>query len=289
MSNIVQRLLLFFLGVPAVVAIVFFFPQYNHGAAIFFVLAFCGGCAFELSQLFKARGVVAHPAAFVAVGAGIPAAAYCGGLLGSSDKLLGSCLGIVMAASLALVACFMPFAFSRNETDIRAVSPRSSALAFAIAYPGILGSIIVLIASEPTYATESLLTFALLCFGNDSIAWLVGVTMGKHRGIFPVSPNKSVEGFVVGMLASVGVAFACSALFPSAMAASWWELLVLGLLVGAAAICGDLFESSLKRSASIKDSGSAIPGRGGCLDSFDSLLFSAPIFYGLSLLMGLFR
>ncbi len=63
----------------------------------------------------------------------------------------------------------------------------------------------------------------------------------------------------------------------------------MGSAIGAAVIVGDLFESALKRSAGIKDSGSAVPGRGGFLDSFDSLLFAAPVFYGLSLLFGFFR
>jgi phosphatidate cytidylyltransferase len=288
MSNLVQRLLLFFIGVPAACAVIIFLPQFNHGASVLVILAFTGGCAIELSRLFKARDIAAPELAFALLGVALPAGAYIGGLLGGPSVLLGSCLGLALASSLALVASFLPFAFYRSE-DLHEVLPRSGALAFAVAYPGLLGAIIVLIASEPRYATESLLTFALLCFGNDSFAWLVGVTIGKHRGLVSVSPNKSLEGFAGGMLASVGVAFACSALFPEALAASWWELLALGLLVGGAAICGDLFESALKRSASIKDSGSAVPGRGGFLDSFDSLLFAAPVFYGLSLLMGFFR
>jgi phosphatidate cytidylyltransferase len=288
MSNLAQRLLLFFLGVPAVVAVILFLPECNHGAAALVVIAFAGGCSIELSRLFRSRGIAAPAFAFAAAGSVVPAGAYIGGLIEGPSILLGSSIGIIVAAGIALIACFLPFALSRAEA-IHEVLPRSSALAFAVVYPGVLGSIIVLIASEPRYASESLLTFALLCFGNDSIAWLVGVTMGKHRGIVPVSPNKSVEGFIGGMLASVGVAFACSALFPAALSAVWWELLALGALVGAAAVFGDLFESALKRSASIKDSGSAVPGRGGFLDSFDSLLFAAPVFYGLSLLFGLFR
>jgi phosphatidate cytidylyltransferase len=288
MSNLAQRLLLFFLGVPAVSAVILFLPQLNHGASVLVVIAFTAGCALELSRLFEARDIAAPRLAFVSIGVALPAGAYVGGLLGGPSILLGSCLGVVVASSLALVASFLPFALYRTE-DLHEVLPRSSALAFAVAYPGLLGAVIVLIASEPRYATESLLTFALLCFGNDSIAWLVGVTVGKHRGLVPVSPNKSLEGFIGGMLATVGVAFGCRALFPEALDASWWELLALGLLVGASAIFGDLFESSLKRSASIKDSGKAVPGRGGFLDSIDSLLFAAPVFYGLSLLMGLFR
>lgn len=288
MSNLLQRLLLFFLGVPAVIAVIVFLPEFNHGAAVLIILVFTGGCSLELSRLFRSRGIKADPASFFALGLGLPAGTYAGGLIGGPQTLTGACLGLVVAAGIILVVLFVRFAFVDKE-GIPEILSRSSALAFACVYPGLLGSLIVLIASEPRHATLSLLSFAVLAFGNDSIAWLVGVTIGRHRGIVPVSPNKSVEGFAGGMCATIGLAFACSALFPEAFVASWWEILVLGLADGSAVIVGDLFESSLKRSAAIKDSGSSVPGRGGFLDSFDSLLFSAPVFYGLSLLMGLFR
>jgi phosphatidate cytidylyltransferase len=288
MSNLLQRLLLFFIGVPAIIAVILFLPEFNHGAAVIIILVFTGGCSLELSRLFRSRGIKADPASFFALGIGLPAATYAGGLIDGPHTLTGACLGLVAAAALILVVLFVRFAFVHKE-DIPEVLSRSSALAFACMYPGFLGSLIVLIASEPRYATLSLLCFAILAFGNDSIAWLVGVTVGRHRGIVQVSPNKSVEGFIGGMCATIGLAFACSALFPEAFVAAWWEVLVLGLLDGLAVIVGDLFESSLKRSVAIKDSGRFVPGRGGFLDSFDSLLFSAPVFYGLSLLMGLFR
>jgi phosphatidate cytidylyltransferase len=288
MSNILQRILLFFLGVPSVIALIVFLPQLNHGAAVLVISIFTGGCALELSELFRARGIGANPAHFIALGAGLPASAYLGGLLGGASVLSGACLGLVIVSGAALLASFARFAFI-SESAIPEALPMASALGFAAVYPGFLGAIIVLIASEPRHATESLLTFCVLAFSGDSFAWLVGVTLGRRRGIVAVSPNKSLEGFIGGMLAPVGMAFACAAIFPDAFAVQWWEVLVLGLLVGAAVIFGDLFESSLKRSAGIKDSGSAVPGRGGFLDSFDSLLLSAPVFYGISLLMGLFR
>jgi len=288
MSNLIQRLLLFFLGVPAVLALVVFLPQLNHAAAVFIIVVFSGGCAFELAHLFKARGIPAKPPLFVALGSLIPLGAYAGGLLGNASFLSGACSGLLLVAGALLLAFFARFAFVR-EASIHEAIPGASALAFSALYPGFFGSIIVLIASEPRYATESLISFCLLAFSSDSFAWLVGVTLGKHRGISAVSPNKSLEGFAAGMLAPAGMVFACAAVFPEAIRAAWWELLVLGLVVGAALIVGDLFESAIKRSAGTKDSGSAVPGRGGFLDSFDSLLFAAPFYYGLSLLFGFFR
>jgi phosphatidate cytidylyltransferase len=287
-SNILQRLLLFFIGLPAVLAMILLLPQFNHGAAVAMIVAFCGGCALELSRLFKARGIAASPAAFIALGSGIPASAYLGTLLGGGSALAGASLALALAAGAGLVALFVPFAFAAAD-DIKEVLPRANALSFAAAYPGLLGAFIVLIASEPRYATASLISFCIIAFGNDSLAWLVGSTLGRRRGIVAVSPNKSVAGFIGGMGGSVAAAFGCGALFPEAAAGPWWAALLFGLAVGAAVIVGDLFESALKRSAGIKDSGSVVPGRGGFLDTFDSLLFAAPVFYGLSLLLGYFR
>jgi phosphatidate cytidylyltransferase len=288
MSNLVQRLLLFFLGVPAVIAVILFLPQYDHLAAVLATLVFTGGCARELAGLFRMRDIQIRSPLAMAFGILIPLCTYLGGLLAGDEHFAGACIGLLTATAAMILASFTSFAFAR-EGSIRGAISKASALAFLALYPGILGSFIVLIASEPLYATESLLSFCILAFSCDSAAWLFGMTLGRHRGVFAVSPNKSVEGFLAGLAASAGMAFACAWLFPEAIRASSWQLLVLGLVVGLTSILGDLFESAIKRSARAKDSGSAVPGRGGFLDSFDSLLFSAPVFYGLSFLFGFFR
>ncbi len=288
MSNFIQRLLLFFLGIPFVYTVVVLLPQFNHGVAVLVVLVFVGGCALELAAFFKTKGIVANPILFMILGVGLPVAAYIGGLLGGDSVLTGACLGLVLVMGIILIASFTELAFVKVD-GIAEVLPRAAALGFVAVYPGLFGAIIVLIASEPRYATASLLTFCILSFGNDSLAWLVGITLGRRRGIVAVSPNKSIAGFIGGICGSVGTAFGCAILFPHAINAPWWTVLAFGLAVGVAVIVGDLFESALKRSAGIKDSGSTVPGRGGFLDTFDSLLFAAPVFYGLSLLLGYFR
>ena len=94
-----------------------------------------------------------------------------------------------------------------------------------------------------------------------------------------VSPNKSRIGFLGGFLASPAVVVLFSYLLRDLVTVSTVRAILFGVVVGAAAILGDLVESALKRSASIKDSGQIIPGRGGLLDSIDSPLFAAPFFY----------
>ena len=115
------------------------------------------------------------------------------------------------------------------------------------------------------------------------------MTIGRRRGIVAVSPKKSIEGFIGGMCGSVGTAFGCAALFPRAIDAVWWTVLVFGLAVGATVIVGDLFESALKLIGGNQGFRQHRTRARGFLDTFDSLLFAAPVFDGLSLLLGYFR
>jgi phosphatidate cytidylyltransferase len=292
LKNVVQRLLLFFLGLPILVGIVLLLPQAKHGAIVVIILVFTGGSGIELARLYRQRGIAMKNVTAVAISLAAPVCAYVGSLLegaGSGGGGPFSAIGALsLGGALATLVAFAPFAFVSKD-GIEAVIARASALGFVAIYPGILGAFVVLIASEPPRAAESLLCFCILIFGNDSLAWLAGTTIGRTRGIVAVSPNKSLAGFIAGMTGSMGLALICPLLFPESMNVHWSQLLALGAVVGAAGIIGDLFESALKRSAGTKDSGNLVPGRGGFLDSYDSLLFAAPFFYGLTLLMGLFR
>lgn len=117
----------------------------------------------------------------------------------------------------------------------------------------------------------------ILLFGTwagDTIAYLVGKKMGKTKLAPRLSPGKTIEGAAGGLLGSLLGAVLTNTLLP---AAPWYVAAGLGLMVGTFGILGDLFESSLKRTAGIKDTGGIIPGHGGVLDRFDSMLFAAPV------------
>jgi phosphatidate cytidylyltransferase len=125
----------------------------------------------------------------------------------------------------------------------------------------------------PDYA---FLAIAVAWIG-DAFAYFFGVHWGKHK-LFPwVSPKKSVEGGIAGLLGSIIAIFLAKNLF--ALDLSNGHTLILGFLLGIGGGLGDLSESVLKRDAQVKDSGNSLPGHGGFLDKIDSLLFIVPILY----------
>jgi phosphatidate cytidylyltransferase len=124
------------------------------------------------------------------------------------------------------------------------------------------------------YTVISVLSMIWIC---DTAAYHVGMAIGRHK-LFPrVSPNKSWEGAVAGFVFAILAAVAAKYLVLGYLRVG--DAVVLGLIVGTLGQLGDLFESLLKRDAGVKDSSHLLPGHGGVLDRFDSLLFVAPAAY----------
>lgn len=119
-----------------------------------------------------------------------------------------------------------------------------------------------------------LMWFALLgTWASDSFAYLTGRCCGKHPMAPHISPHKTMEGLAGGVAGTLVVCLLYSAYFGFPLGSG----AVLGVLIAVAAPLGDLFESFLKRTCDVKDSGQLLPGHGGMLDRFDSLLFVAPV------------
>ncbi len=121
---------------------------------------------------------------------------------------------------------------------------------------------------------------------NDSFAYLTGSLFGRHRLFERVSPKKSWEGFIGGNIFALGAAYLMSILDQplsnflvgnDGSSLELWQWLVFAQIVVVFGTLGDLVESLLKRTLGVKDSGAAIPGHGGWLDRFDSLIFAAPV------------
>jgi phosphatidate cytidylyltransferase len=122
-------------------------------------------------------------------------------------------------------------------------------------------------ALEP-YDPWPILSFLWMIWANDTGAYLVGKPFGKHKLWPSVSPDKSWEGTLGGMLASAGAAWA-------ALGMEW---LWVGALMGMLSTAGDLTQSAWKRRRGIKDSGTLLPGHGGIMDRFDGFLIAAPVY-----------
>jgi phosphatidate cytidylyltransferase len=125
-----------------------------------------------------------------------------------------------------------------------------------------------------------LLYFVLITKLSDSGAYAVGSLIGRHRMIPRISPGKTWEGFGGAIAASTLASVVFVHFLGDKMAGmNWRHSVILGIILGLAAVVGDLIESIFKREAGVKDSGRFFPGIGGILDLLDSLLFNAPIMY----------
>jgi phosphatidate cytidylyltransferase len=118
--------------------------------------------------------------------------------------------------------------------------------------------------------------YFILLWINDTGAYLAGVTAGKHRLLERISPKKSWEGFIGGVIFTVLFAWLFSGRFGGLDTGGW---ISVAILISVSGTFGDLIESMLKRSTGIKDSGTIMPGHGGFMDRFDSTLLSFPLVF----------
>lgn len=200
-------------------------------------------------------------------------------LPGGSGLLLGA-LGIVLVGIGAL-----------TRHDPREGLAIFATTTFGALYVGLLGFVARLAttdaAVDPTAILGSLgserawiLALVLVVWAFDTAAYFTGRRIGRHAFMHHISPSKTLEGVIGGMVAAAVV----GAVLVAAFGRPWLAGLAFGIVVAAAAQAGDLAESMLKRAAGAKESGTLIPGHGGILDRVDSFLFAAPVacFYVVS-------
>jgi phosphatidate cytidylyltransferase len=276
MNKVLARVLLAAVALP----LLFLFTVQLTGAHFFLLNVTCTAAGFvgalEVRALFDKRSLRTFRWLAPLLGASLPAASYLQaiGLLTEVHLLVwvAGVVGVLMVRTI----------WFNNADDLEALLPRLAASLTVVFYPGIFMFFLSRLTTVEHAKFHLLFLFALV-FANDTAAWAVGTLAGKPLGLV-ISPSKSVAGFVAGFAVSLAVAVAAVIVAPDLVPGGAAGALTLGLLIGAIAIIGDLSESAVKRSAGVKDSGTVMMGRGGLLDSVDSLLLAAPVYY---LLIGL--
>ncbi|MCR4742659.1 MAG: phosphatidate cytidylyltransferase [Treponema sp.] len=278
MSKVAKRLLLFFIGLPIVMAIVYV-KFLNHLPLQLVIAAASVLSANEFYNMLRKKSKL-FPKPFILIGAALqPYCAYFFILFGLPMEL--TLWVFVLEAIILMVISILSKTFTDSVIKI------SNSL-LIIFYCGFL----VTFLSRMTILDNSrywIALFLILVFMCDSFAWLFGVLFGKNnRGYIPASPNKSIVGFIGGILGAIACGVLFKFYFEDVVIYSYWRVIVLGFITSIAGIIGDLIESVIKRSLDSKDSGNLIPGRGGLLDSIDSIIIAAPVYYaGIYFLFGI--
>ena len=194
------------------------------------------------------------------------------GILLSFAIFKGAYINLVIAASVIII--FIIRIFEGNTSD-NTFSYVSNTI-FGIVYVSFLMSYLGVIRASGDNGRELIFFVLLITWMGDTTAYYGGKGFGKHKLAPAISPKKTVEGAIIGLIGSIVGAIIAKSWF---LDISILNAIAAGILIGVFGQFGDLSESIIKRNLQVKDSGGIIPGHGGILDRVDSLLFSAPVFY----------
>ena len=279
MSNLTQRVLTAVVGVPLL-----YFILYLGGIPflILILLVILFG-NIELFKLLEAKGIQTERELGIAFSLALGIAAYFGYFY------------FAVVFSFAVIIIFL-LALRRQDLS-NAIIALSTGF-FAIIYIGWFLSHAILLrnidhnSNLKTYVETVqghsdigffYIFLVVSCtFLNDTGAYFIGRWKGKRKLIPHVSPGKTLEGTIGGIISSAIAAIVGNLIFKSPIEYHW--VVLFGLVIGIVAVLGDLTESLIKRSAEAKDSGGILPGHGGILDRFDSLIFTFPVSYYMVLL-----
>ncbi len=256
MSNTASRLVVSAAGIPVVLGAV-----YVGGWWLFALIAVSAAIALHEFWL------LAKPLAPLAP------AGYLGGILALVGAQTGGTGWMIGGALTSFVVAFLLKGISAAR---QAPTASISATVMAAVWIGCGLSFMLLLRQLPVHGRLAIVTVILAVWAGDTLAYVGGRLLGRHRMAPSTSPGKTWEGFIFGTAATVFVAFV--ALYKQHFLTISHSL-ILGAVLAIAAPIGDLFESMLKRDAGVKDAGALLGGHGGMLDRLDALLFAAPAAY----------
>lgn len=209
-----------------------------------------------------------------------------GGFMGFALTLLGLQVGgVTWMVGGILSTLLFAFVFY-GLSDVRP----SATGAFGVTLLGVVWigggiSFLLLVRDIPEHGFWALMAVLFTVFAADTAAFFVGRAIGRHKLAPAISPGKSWEGLVGGILAAMLVAFVVLYRDRDEFLAAQ-EMLALGAAIAVASVIGDLFESAVKRDLEVKDSGRLLGGHGGMLDRLDSLLWAGPAAFYVILAFG---
>ncbi|MGA2764226.1 MAG: phosphatidate cytidylyltransferase [Spirochaetia bacterium] len=279
-KSFASRLLLIGVAFPVLGVLIFLLPQIHHLVFNIVVVAGCVVGALEMQALFEARGSPTARWLAPTLAGTLPLAVWLevAGLVpaGWVRAWPSFAIGLILVRSL----------FLADARKLAGILPFVASSLFVVLYPSFFLSWIVRFSALQN-PSLSILLFLCMVFGNDMAAYFAGSLWGGSTRLnLPISPQKTAVGFIAGLAGTLIVYAFFRLVIPSVLPSGVPEGVAFAVVMGVAVILGDLVESGLKRSASVKDSGIIIPGRGGMLDSVDSMILSAPLFYGLMRLLG---
>ena len=183
---------------------------------------------------------------------------------------------IALAAFIVIVFITQTFRFQK---DFSKMLTGIGVTVLGVLYIAFLGGFLIStrVGFDNVLSTKLLLFFFVVIFGSDAGQYFSGKALGKHKLSPAISPNKTIEGAVGGLVAAAGFGALCTLLFFPDLPYKF--SVPLAVVMAALGMLGDLAESAVKRGAGAKDAASILPGHGGLLDRLDSLLFNAPILY----------
>ena len=265
---------------PLLGVLIFLLPWGTHLALNLMIVAVTVIGSIETVGLLAARRVPVSRVLAPVLAGTLPVAAY----LQAAGFFPGVELQLLAAAAVPGIILVRAIMF-RRQAALRGLLAYSGASLLAALYPALFTSFLVRMSG---LADPALTVAFFLCvvFGDDMLAYFVGSLWGRSTRLsLPVSPQKSLIGFAGGIAGAVIMALLFHWLAGGFPGRGLAMDLAIAVAIGAVGIVGDLVESGLKRSAGVKDSGVVIPGRGGVLDSLDSVALAAPLFWLLMVLI----
>jgi phosphatidate cytidylyltransferase len=255
--------------ITGLVALPFLFYLIVKGGLAFFVLVLLAGLLALWEYLKIVCAVPARPVFSVL---SILAMIMAGLILWAAFNARLDLIVLILAVDVILAGTAAIVQYSSDKTIFEAAAKQVAGLLYV---PVLLGHILLL----RNGSDGMLWIFLLIClvFSNDIGAFYSGTFFGKHKLCPSVSPGKTIEGSLGGLTACFAVGIAFRIFLLPGLPWGWFLLSILCIAV--AGPVGDLFESIIKRSGNIKDSGSILPGHGGMLDRIDALLFASPVAY----------